>query len=148
VITAAGATGASNPAGASNTAVVPGECIGANPSHLLVAASLTRLTKRWARMTKAANPCRVRGLEGIRPVFLDRIPWRERTRHTAGSGGAAGLVRVLLLDGRLPLREPGNGRRAAVSRDTLGHARAREHRGAAGALVSRIDTAGHEGTRG
>ena len=36
VMTAARATCASNPAGASNTAVVPGECIGANPSHLLV----------------------------------------------------------------------------------------------------------------
>jgi hypothetical protein len=149
VMTAARATCASNPAGPSKTAVVPGECIGANPSHLLVAASLTRLTKRWARMTKAANPCRVRGLEGIRPVVLDRIPRRKRTQRTATCGGTAGLVRVLLADGRLPLREPGNGLREAISRDpcTLNGPRTHEGHGTTGALVSRIDRAGHEGAR-
>src|SRR5450759_5063564 len=53
---------ASNPAGPSNTAAVPGQCIGAIPSHLLVLRSLTRLTKRWPRMTKAADP-----ISGPRP---------------------------------------------------------------------------------
>src|SRR6266581_7632582 len=150
VIPAARATSASNPAGPSNTAVVPGDCIGANPSHLLVAASLTRLTKRWPRMTKAANPFWVRGLEGIRPVVLDRIPRRMRTQSTAGSGRAAGHDRVLLADGWLPLQEPVD---CCLTAQPEGGgigdaARAREHQDTAGALVGRIDTAGQEGARG
>ena len=47
-------------------------------------------------MTKTADPVRVRGLLGIRPVFLDRIPGWLRTRSAATGGDSVDSVGVRL----------------------------------------------------
>src|ERR1019366_1786768 len=96
-----------------------------HPAHL---RSLTRLPKRWAHMTKAADP-----ISGPRPPgdpgrsFLDRIPGgRMRTRRVTANGGDAGVVLVLLVavllleHGRLDRRLAHSGRE-----DALGSARPR-----------------------
>src|ERR1022692_68299 len=80
--------------GPSSTAAVPGRYMGAIPFHLLVAASLIRLTKRWPRMTKAADPISgSAALGGSWPVWLrpdpspDADPWHRQKPWRYGSSG-------------------------------------------------------------